>query len=170
MTIEAFVSAWGQLESLRRITEMTGDIHELQLKQLKNWPRLAVSQCVKSVCTWKPTPVLERDNPTQIIAPDVVKSVDEVRCNHTTDEGVRLYKTICIRCNPSLAWPGHLTDTVTGVLTVDITTNPRKKEPKGLSLRLMALGKSIQALLGKGVRVVVNIDGTQTFVKEPWIS
>lgn len=41
-----------QLAMLRRITEMTGALHEAQILQLKMWPLYAFPECMSCEFTW----------------------------------------------------------------------------------------------------------------------
>lgn len=169
----AFQAGWSQLEALRTITEMTGGLHHAQQQHLKLWPRIAVFTSVRSTATWDPGEVGKaKDQPAPALeAPSRVQSVDEVRCHHevwdeTKQKMVRMYRAVCTKCRPDLAWPGRLGGAKGKTLTFDIDVAPRKKEPEGLDRRLHMLAVSVQHMLGADVKVVVNVGGKQTFVEE----
>ena len=43
---------WGQVLLLKKITDMTGALHEAQVQQLKIWPLLAVPNALTSKFAW----------------------------------------------------------------------------------------------------------------------
>ena len=45
---------WGQILLLRKMTDLTGVLHEAQVQQLKIWPLLAVPNASSSEFTWDP--------------------------------------------------------------------------------------------------------------------
>ena len=168
----AFQAGWSQLEALRTVTEMTGGLHQAQQQHLKLWPRIAVLTSVRSTATWDPGEVDGARNQPAFMPepPSRVQSVDEIRCHHEVwDEGqqrmVRMYRSMCTKCRPDLAWPGRLGGAKNKVLTFDIEVAPRKKEPAGLDKRLRALALSVQHMLGADVKVVINVGGRQTYVE-----
>lgn len=170
----AFQAGWSQLEALRTVTEMTGGLHPAQQYHLKLWPRIAVLTSVKSTATWDPGEAgRAKDQPLSIPEPPSrVQHVDEIRCHHevwdeTQQKMVRMYRSVCTKCRPELAWPGRLGGAKGKSLTFDIDVAPRKKEPAGLDKRLRALALSVQHMLGGDVKVVVNVAGKQTYVEEP---
>jgi len=169
---EAFRAGWSQLEALRTLTEMTGGLHPAQLYHLKVWPRIAVLTSTSSKATWDPgEPSKAKDAPALIPeAPSKVQNVDEVRCHHEVwDESekkmVRMYRAVCTKCRPELAWPGHLGGTKGKTLTFDIEVTG-KKEPAGSQERLRSLVMSVQHMLGADVKVIVNVAGKQTYIEE----
>lgn len=166
---ETFRNVWEQLEALRTITEMTGGLHPEQIKYLKVWPRLAILTSTKCECMWNPGDI--QDNAKRISEFPIPQpqSVDDVRCQHTFKDGdkvVRMYKSMCTICRPELTWPGKVGGQLAEI-RFDLISDKRRKEPEGREKRLQMLGNSVQAMLGKRVKVIVNLNGEQIYVQEP---